>query len=114
MSTLDISTQSVTRIENELQHIESKFSDIKRIVAWRKIRVNDEEFNQFIDNEISNINEVINECHDKAAEIKYTEDEQEFYSILADLDMNLNAVGQLLKKIENYSEKYSLYCYGTM
>lgn len=114
MNMFDLSTQSIYRIENELRDLENKFSDIRRVVAWRKIRVADEEFNQFMDAEIIYINEVIDLCHNRIAEVKFTEDEPEFYAVLADIDLNLNALGQLIKKIENYSEKYSYYCYGTV
>lgn len=114
MSRYDISTQSIYRVENELKHFENKFEDIKKIVAWRKIRLGEEEFNQFIDAELTNIEDVVNWCYNKIAEIKYTSNEQEFYAILANLELNLNALGQLIQNTENYSEKYSQYCYGTM
>lgn len=101
-------SKSIPAIERELRNYEIKLADIKKSIEWKQDHSWDMDFIQYIDVEISKIDDVVYMCHEKITEIKSLSQELREY-IFSDLEYLLSDLKQKIDQLENCSEDYNQY-----
>lgn len=100
---------SIPVITRELRNYEMRLVDARKNIRWKLAQSTDTNHAQYIESELTKIDDIISICHEKITKIKLLSSQEARDTMLIDIQFYLSDLNLKINQMENYSEDFNRY-----